>query len=222
MYGRECGCRRRNAGDPLIEALIDFANGMRVGPTDENEAVDMGPVIRDEHRQRVASYLDIATSDGAEIALDGRNLGHEKGFLIGPSIIDQVLPEMRVYREEIFGPVLSVVRVNDLDDALAIGKACEFGNGASIFTRSGYAARQFKHHFNAGMIGINVGVPAPMAWFPFTGWNRSFFGDLHIQGVEGIQFYTRQKTTLTRWPTASDSFLDPFGRRSDRKNPYDR
>ncbi len=198
-----------NAGDPLIEALIDFANGMRVGPTDENEAVDMGPVIRDEHRQRVASYLDIATSDGAEIALDGRNLGHEKGFLIGPSIIDQVLPEMRVYREEIFGPVLSVVRVNDLDDALAIGKACEFGNGASIFTRSGYAARQFKHHFNAGMIGINVGVPAPMAWFPFTGWNRSFFGDLHIQGVEGIQFYTRQKTTLTRWPTASDSFLDP-------------
>jgi malonate-semialdehyde dehydrogenase (acetylating) / methylmalonate-semialdehyde dehydrogenase len=198
-----------NAGDPLIEGLVDFAKGMRVGPTDENEAVDMGPVIRDEHRQRVASYLDIATSDGAEIALDGRGLEHKKGFLIGPSVVDQVSPSMRVYREEIFGPVLSVVRATNLDEALAIGKDCEYGNGAAIFTRNGYAARQFKHHFNAGMIGINVGVPAPMAWFPFTGWNRSFFGDLHIQGMEGIQFYTRQKTTLTRWPTASDSFLDP-------------
>ncbi|MFN9913029.1 MAG: aldehyde dehydrogenase family protein, partial [Pirellulaceae bacterium] len=96
-----------------------------------------------------------------------------------------------------FGPVLSLVRVQDLHEALAIGKQCTYGNGASIFTRSGYAARHFKHHFNAGMIGINVGVPAPMAWFPFTGWNRSFFGDLHIQGTEGMQFYTRQKTILT-------------------------
>jgi malonate-semialdehyde dehydrogenase (acetylating)/methylmalonate-semialdehyde dehydrogenase len=116
---------------------------------------------------------------------------------------------MRIYREEIFGPVLSLVRVQDLHEALAIGKQCTYGNGASIFTRSGYAARHFKHHFNAGMIGINVGVPAPMAWFPFTGWNRSFFGDLHIQGTEGMQFYTRQKTILTRWPQADDSFHDP-------------
>ena len=107
---------------------------------------------------------------------------------------------MRVCKEEIFGPVLSVVRAADLDEALAVGAQCEYGNGASIFTRSGYAAREFKRHFNAGMIGINVGVPAPMAWFPFTGWNRSFFGDLHIQGKESIQFYTRQKVTLTRWP----------------------
>ena len=96
-----------------------------------------------------------------------------------------------------------------MDEALAVGEQCEYGNGAAIFTRSGYAAREFKHHFNAGMIGINVGVPAPMAWFPFTGWNRSFFGDLHIQGNESIQFYTRQKVTLTRWPKSDDSHLDP-------------
>ena len=106
---------------------------------------------------------------------------------------------MRVAREEIFGPVLSVIRVDDLEQALAIGRDCPYGNGASIFTRSGWAARQFKQHFNAGMIGINVGVPAPMAWFPFTGWNSSFFGDLHIQGTESIQFYTQQKMTMTRW-----------------------
>ena len=117
---------------------------------------------------------------------------------------------MQVARDEIFGPVLSVIRVDDLDAALEVGRQCPFGNGASIFTRDGFAARQFKHHFNAGMIGINVGVPAPMAWFPFTGWNRSFFGDLHIQGAESIHFYTRQKTTLTRWfEPADDTHDDP-------------
>ncbi len=113
-------------------------------------------------------------------------------------------------REEIFGPVLSVVRAGDLDEALAIGRECPYGNGASIFTRSGWAARQFKHYFNAGMIGINVGVPAPMAWFPFTGWNSSFFGDLHIQGTESVQFYSQQKMTMTRWfETRFDSHHDP-------------
>ena len=117
---------------------------------------------------------------------------------------------MRVAREEIFGPVLSVIRADDLDQALAIGRDCPYGNGASIFTRSGWAARQFKQHFNAGMIGINVGVPAPMAWFPFTGWNSSFFGDLHIQGTESIQFYTQQKMTMTRWfESRFESHHDP-------------
>jgi malonate-semialdehyde dehydrogenase (acetylating) / methylmalonate-semialdehyde dehydrogenase len=117
---------------------------------------------------------------------------------------------MRVAREEIFGPVLSIVRVDDLEGALAVGRDCPYGNGASIFTRSGWAARQFKNRFNAGMIGINVGVPAPMAWFPFTGWNQSFFGDLHMQGVEGVQFYTKQKMTMTRWfESAADSHADP-------------
>ena len=129
---------------------------------------------------------------------------------MGPSIIDKVEPGMRVAREEIFGPVLSVIRAKTLDDALAVGRKSEYGNGASIFTRDGYAARQFKHHFNAGMIGINIGVPAPMAWFPFTGWNKSFFGDLHIQGTEAIQFYTQQKMTMTRWfQSATESHHDP-------------
>jgi malonate-semialdehyde dehydrogenase (acetylating)/methylmalonate-semialdehyde dehydrogenase len=204
------------ASDPVVEHLVEHAGKMRVGPTDGNENVDMGPVIRAEHRDKVASYLDIAKKDGAAVALDGRRDFESEGFLIGPSVVDRVKPEMRVWKEEIFGPVLSVVRAADLDEALAVGDQCEYGNGAAIFTRSGYAARQFKRHFNAGMIGINVGVPAPMAWFPFTGWNRSFFGDLHIQGNESIQFYTRQKVTLTRWPKSDDSHADPVWR-TERK-----
>ena len=204
------------AGDPIVEGLVEYASKFRVGPTDGIENVDMGPVIRAEHRDKVANYLDIAKSDGASVALDGRREFKSEGFLLGPSVVDRVKPSMRVWKEEIFGPVLSVVRAADLGEALAVGDQCEYGNGAAIFTRSGYAARQFKQHFNAGMIGINVGVPAPMAWFPFTGWNRSFFGDLHIQGNESIQFYTRQKVTLTRWPKADDSHLDPVWRQ-DRK-----
>ena len=185
--------------DALVDRLRDLAGTMKVGPTDTGDDVDMGPVITREHRDRVAGYLEIGQAEGATVAVDGRTFGSSDGFLIGPSVLDHVAPEMRVAREEIFGPVLSVVRVGDLDEALAVGRACPYGNGASIFTRDGHAAREFKHRFNAGMIGINVGVPAPMAWFPFTGWNQSFFGDLHIQGTEGVQFYTRQKMTMTRW-----------------------
>ncbi len=197
------------AGEAVVGGLVDYAGGLRVGPSEGNEDVDMGPVIRDEHRRRVAEYLNIAASEGATVALDGRRDFAESGFLLGPSVVDQVKPNMRIASEEIFGPVLSVARVETLDEAIAMGQSCEYGNGAAIFTRSGYAARQFKQHFNAGMIGINVGVPAPMAWFPFTGWNHSFFGDLHIQGIEGIQFYTRQKVTLTRWPQEDESHHDP-------------
>jgi malonate-semialdehyde dehydrogenase (acetylating)/methylmalonate-semialdehyde dehydrogenase len=203
------------ASDPVVAGLVDVAGKLRVGATDGNENVDMGPVIRAEHRDRVAGYLDVARADGATVALDGRQKSPSGGgFFIGPSVVDRVDSAMRVYKEEIFGPVLSVVRVADLDEALAVGAQCEYGNGASIFTASGYAAREFSRRFNAGMIGINVGVPAPMAWFPFTGWNRSFFGDLHIQGKESIQFYTRQKVTLTRWPKSEDSFQDPVWRKT--------
>ena len=196
--------------DRFVDRLRDLAGKMRVGPTDGDGEVDMGPVITRDHRRRVIDYLEIGRAEGAELVLDGRGVVEGSGFLIGPSVLDRVEPEMRVAREEIFGPVLSVVRVANLEEALAAGRSCPYGNGASIFTRSGWAAREFKHRFNAGMIGINVGVPAPMAWFPFTGWNQSFFGDLHIQGVEGVQFYTRQKMTMTRWfETASDSHQDP-------------
>jgi malonate-semialdehyde dehydrogenase (acetylating)/methylmalonate-semialdehyde dehydrogenase len=197
--------------DRFVDRLCDLTRAIRVGPTDCVGDVDMGPVVSRDHLDRVAGYLEIARTEGAEIVVDGRGATKGDGFLIGPSVLDRVNPAMRVAREEIFGPVLSVVRVGDLDGALAVGRRCPYGNGASIFTRSGWAAREFKHRFNAGMIGINVGVPAPMAWFPFTGWNQSFFGDLHIQGVEGIQFYTQQKMTMTRWfETARDSHDDPI------------
>jgi malonate-semialdehyde dehydrogenase (acetylating)/methylmalonate-semialdehyde dehydrogenase len=192
--------------DRLVGVLCDSARQMKVGPTDGGAEVDMGPLVTREHLQRVTSYLDIGRQEGAALALDGRMIPTSgDGFLVGPSVLDRVEPDMRVARDEIFGPVLSVVRVRDLDQALALGQDCPYGNGASIFTRSGWAARAFKRHFNAGMIGINVGVPAPMAWFPFTGWNQSFFGDLHIQGTEGVHFYTRQKMTMTRWHRVDNS-----------------
>ncbi len=197
--------------DELVKGLCASAGRMRVGPTDGGADVDMGPVISREHLDRVTGYLDAGREEGASVALDGRHVEKRgEGFLVGPSVLDRVASGMRVAREEIFGPVLSVVRVEDLAQALALGRDCPYGNGASIFTRSGWAARQFKRHFNAGMIGINVGVPAPMAWFPFTGWNQSFFGDLHIQGTEGVQFYTRQKLTMTRWlGSPAESHHDP-------------
>jgi malonate-semialdehyde dehydrogenase (acetylating)/methylmalonate-semialdehyde dehydrogenase len=197
--------------DELVAGLQRVGRAMKVGPTDGGAPVDMGPLVSQAHRDRVASYLDVARSEGAEVALDGRAFDlPPAGFLLGPSVVDRVRPTMRLAREEIFGPVLSVIRTGDLEEALAVGRQCEYGNGASIFTRSGYAAREFKRRFNAGMIGINVGVPAPMAWFPFTGWNQSFFGDLHIQGIEGVQFYTRQKMTMTRWfRDAAEAHADP-------------
>jgi malonate-semialdehyde dehydrogenase (acetylating) / methylmalonate-semialdehyde dehydrogenase len=197
--------------DALVEGLVDIGNAMKVGPTDGDASVDMGPVISAQHRDKVASYLDIATKEGANVALDGRKRDFPAdGFLLGPSVVDQVKPGTRLAKEEIFGPVLSVMRAKNLDDALAMGRDCEYGNGACIFTSSGHAAREFKRHFNAGMIGVNVGVPAPMAWFPFTGWNKSFFGDLHIQGTESIAFYTQQKMTLTRWfKSATEDTADP-------------
>ena len=198
-------------GDRLVDRLCEKASGMKVGPTSDGEGADMGPLITKAHLERVAGYLDIGVQEGASLPLDGRKVDYKgDGFIIGPSVLDNVQPQMRVAKEEIFGPVLSVIRAQDLDQALAIGRDCEYGNGASIFTRSGWAARQFKRHFNAGMIGINIGVPAPMAWFPFTGWNKSFFGDLHIQGTEGIQFYTQQKMTMTRWfESSTESHHDP-------------
>ena len=205
-------------GDPLVDGLRDHASQIRVGPSDGNEDVDMGPLIRQEHVDRVGGYMDIASNEGATVALDGRQDFAGDGFLIGPSVIDQVQAPMQVAQDEIFGPVLSVIRATDLDSVIKMGKECPYGNGASIFTRDGYAARQFKRHFNAGMIGVNVGVPAPMPWFPFTGWNQSFFGDLHIQGAESMQFYTQQKMTLTRWfGSPTESHQDPVWK-TERKD----
>jgi malonate-semialdehyde dehydrogenase (acetylating)/methylmalonate-semialdehyde dehydrogenase len=199
--------------DDLVARLRTLGEKMKVGPTDSEAKVDMGPLITSAHRDRVAGYLEIAGSEGATVALDGRKnpAFSAPGFFLGPSVVDHVRPKTRLATEEIFGPVLSVVRVDSIEGALAIARDCPYGNGASIFTSNGYAARQFVQHFNAGMLGVNIGVPAPMAWFPFTGWNKSFFGDLHIQGTEAVHFYTQQKTVMTRWfESAAQSHHDPI------------
>ena len=203
-----------DAADMLVPQLAQSASRMKVGRTDTGDNVDMGPVITADHRKRIEGLIQSGCAEGAELVLDGRKVSVPEapdGFYLGPTIFDKATPKMTIVREEIFGPVLSVVRVNTLEEAIAIGRDCPYGNGAVIFTSSGRTAREFKHHFNAGMIGVNVGVPAPMAWFPFTGWNNSFFGDLHIQGRESIQFYTQQKMTMTRWFAPSKSkFQDPI------------
>jgi malonate-semialdehyde dehydrogenase (acetylating)/methylmalonate-semialdehyde dehydrogenase len=193
------------AGDPLVESLDAAAKKMRVGPTDSVAAingVDMGPVIDAAARDRVTSYIDQGLSEGAKLATDGRGVfltESSEGFFIGPTIFDHVAPQMKIARDEIFGPVLSVMRVDDLGGAIARANESPYGNGAVIFTRDGGAARTFARYVNCGMIGVNVGVPAPMAIFPFAGWNQSFFGDLHIQGHEGFHFYTHNKVILNRW-----------------------
>lgn len=203
------------AAEELMPRLVESAAKMTIGRTDEGGKPDMGPLISSEHLAKVTSLIQKGEGEGAELALDGRKLKVKeapKGFFLGPTIFDRAKPEMTIVKEEIFGPVLSVVRVETIDDAIEIGKNCQYGNGAVIYTNSGTAARHFKRHFNAGMIGINVGVPASMAWFPFTGWNNSFFGDLHIQGKEAIQFYTQQKMTMTRWfspKSTGDKYVDP-------------
>ncbi len=206
-----------DVADKLVALLCEEAGKLRVERTDLPDArADMGPVISRPHLERVVGYIDAAERDGARIVLDGRKVSvadSPGGFFVGPTVIDHVSPEMSVAREEIFGPVLPIVRVKTFDEAMALGDRCEYGNGAVIFTNSGRESHKFKHHFKAGMIGINVGVPAPLAWFPFTGWANSFFGDLHIQGREGMLFYTQQRMTMTRWFDASthDKF-DPAWR----------
>jgi malonate-semialdehyde dehydrogenase (acetylating) / methylmalonate-semialdehyde dehydrogenase len=202
------------AADEVVQRLVESASRMKVGRTDGGDVPDMGPVVTSDHLKRIKSIIDKGASEGASLVLDGRKVEVKdgpEGYFLGPTIFDKVKPNTTLVNEEIFGPVLSVVRVNTVQEAIDLGKDCPFGNGAVIFTSSGRTAREFKRNFNAGMIGVNVGVPAPMAWFPFTGWNNSFYGDLHIQGKESIAFYTQQKMTMTRWFESSDNkFQDPI------------
>ncbi|MFQ5424948.1 MAG: CoA-acylating methylmalonate-semialdehyde dehydrogenase [Phycisphaerae bacterium] len=191
-----------SAGDSVVQALIASADRMKVGRTDIPSDTDMGPVITRQHCDGLIANIDKGLSEGAKLARDGRGVkisDAPEGFYIGPTILDHVAPDSFAGRTELFGPVLSVTRVGSLDEAIELTRRSPFGNGAVLYTRSGRAAREFKHRAGAGMIGINVGVPAPMAMFPFTGHDASFFGDLHIQGREGIQFYTRQRMIMTRW-----------------------
>jgi malonate-semialdehyde dehydrogenase (acetylating) / methylmalonate-semialdehyde dehydrogenase len=196
------------AGERLLPAIAELAKSMRIGPTDQREKQpDMGAVISAEHRQRVANLVDAGERAGASVLADGRSTRvHEApdGFYLGPTVIDRVAPDNPLMQTEVFGPVLTVLRAKTLDAAIELANRQAFGNGAAIFTNSGKAAREFRRRVNAGMVGINAAVPAPLAYFPFTGWNDSFFGDLHIQGKEGIEFYTRRKTTTTRWFSFGD------------------
>ncbi len=190
------------AADRLLPSLVEAARAIKVGPTDRPGQPDMGPVITAQHRDRVLGLVASGEKDGARIIADGRGVKvpeAPRGFYLGATIVDGVEQNMTLAREEVFGPVLNVMRRDDLDRAIEIANASAFGNGAAIFTSSGRAAREFKHRVKAGMVGINVGVPATMAMFPFTGWDDSFYGDLHIQGREAVQFYTQQKVVTSRW-----------------------
>ena len=192
-----------SAGDALVEAVRAKATRIRVGPGRDGES-EMGPVITREAKERIVGYIDRSERSGAHLALDGRGLvvnGYENGFFVGPTIVDQVTPAMEVYRDEIFGPVLSVLRVGTTDEAIEMVNANPYGNGTALFTSSGEAARRFHRGVNVGMIGINVPIPVPMAYYSFGGWKDSLFGDRRIHGAEGVAFYTRSKVVTSRWPT---------------------
>lgn len=188
-----------NAAEPLRRRMIEAMDALKVANTDADPAAEMGPVIDAPARQRIAGLIERGLSEGALLARDGRHGIPEQGFFLGPTLFDEVDPGMAIAREEIFGPVLSMLRPRTIEEAIALANRSPYGNGATIFTASGAWARQFAREVRCGMIGVNVGIPAPMALFPFTGWNQSFFGDLHLQGTESIMFYTRQKVVLTRW-----------------------
>ena len=191
-----------DAGDPLVEKIAGRAAALEVGPGDR-AGMEMGPLVTAEHLARVRGYVDAGQSEGAELVLDGRDLvveGYEGGHFIGPTLFDRVSCDMTIYRDEIFGPVLVVVRAESFSEAIELVNANPYGNGTAVFTSSGAAARRFEHEIEVGMVGVNVPIPVPMAFFSFGGWKGSLFGDLHVHGVEGVKFYTRTKVVTRRWP----------------------
>ena len=201
-------------GDKLIEKLSKKVEALKVGPgLDKNS--EMGPLVTKEHLEKVKGYVDIGVQEGAELVVDGRDLklqGYENGYYMGGCLFDKVKKNMRIYKEEIFGPVLSVVRAKDFDEALRLVNDHEFGNGVSIFTRDGDAGRTFSNKAKIGMVGINIPIPVPMAFHSFGGWKRSLFGDQHMHGPEGVRFYTKLKTITSRWPsglTSDPEFVMP-------------
>ena len=196
--------------DSLVDAIRDRLPKVKVGPGSDPEA-EMGPLVTMQHRDKVASYLESGPAQGARVVADGREhplYRESAGFFLGLSLIDDVTPEMDCYRDEIFGPVLTVVRVKTYDEAVALVNDNPYGNGTAIFTRDGGAARQFQFEAQAGMVGVNVPVPVPVAYYSFGGWKASLFGDLHMYGPEGIQFYTRAKVVTQRWPDPGTSKVD--------------
>ncbi len=198
--------------DGLVERLAERVRRLRVGPGTD-AAAEMGPLVTRQHLERVRGYVDLGVAEGGELVVDGRDLrvaGHEGGFFLGGCLFDRVQPTMRIYQDEIFGPVLCVVRVPDLDAAINLVNAHKLANGAAVFTRSGSASREFARRVTAGMVGINVPIPVPMAFHSFGGWKHSLFGDHAIHGMEGVRFYTRLKTMTARWPSEGDLTANAF------------
>ena len=190
-------------GDKLVDSLAKKVEALKVGPGMDKKS-EMGPLISKEHLSKVKGYVDIGVKEGAKLVVDGRNLklqGYENGYYIGGSLFDNVTSNMKIYKEEIFGPVLSVVRAKNFDEALNLVNDHEYGNGVSIFTRDGDTGRTFAHKAKIGMVGINIPIPVPMAFHSFGGWKRSLFGDQHMHGPEGVRFYTKLKTITSRWPS---------------------
>ncbi|MFC5589504.1 CoA-acylating methylmalonate-semialdehyde dehydrogenase [Sporosarcina soli] len=185
--------------DELVERLVDESNKLTIGNGLE-EGIFLGPVIRDSHKDKTLSYIESGVTEGAKLIRDGRKdkSTSEGGYFVGPTIFDEVTQEMKIWKEEIFAPVLSIVRVDTLDEAIEVANQSEFANGACLFTDSAKAIRQFREEIDAGMLGVNLGVPAPMAFFPFSGYKKSFYGDLHANGRDGIEFYTRKKMLTAR------------------------
>ncbi|MFZ4519721.1 MAG: CoA-acylating methylmalonate-semialdehyde dehydrogenase [Microthrixaceae bacterium] len=194
--------------DPLVDEIVARAEKVRIGPGTDPDS-EMGPLVTREHRDKVASYLPAAEADGATLALDGRGTSFDgDGFFLGVSVIDHVRTDMSCYTDEIFGPVLSVVRVDSYEEAVRLLEDCPFGNGTAIFTRDGGAARRFAREVPVGMVGVNVPIPVPVAAYSFGGWKDSLFGDSHAYGPEGVHFYTRSKVVTTRWPDPATSSVD--------------
>jgi malonate-semialdehyde dehydrogenase (acetylating)/methylmalonate-semialdehyde dehydrogenase len=196
-----------SVADELVDAIATRIPDVVVGPGADAASM-MGPLITSEHRDRVNSYVARATAEGAEVVVDGSSTVTPEGFFVGCSLIDGVEPGMAVYDDEIFGPVLGVVRVASFDDALALVNGNPYGNGVALFTRDGGAARRFEREVSVGMVGINVPIPVPVAWHSFGGWKASRFGDTSIYGPEGIRFYTQAKVVTSRWPDPASSVID--------------
>jgi malonate-semialdehyde dehydrogenase (acetylating)/methylmalonate-semialdehyde dehydrogenase len=188
-----------DAAGPLLDLLVKRTQSLSVGDGSRS-GIEMGPLVTGDHCAKVASYVDKGVAEGATPLVDGRSRkAAGDGFFLGPTIFDNVTPEMTIAKEEIFGPVLSVIRVKTLDDAISLVNASPFGNATAIFTSNGKSAREYSSRIEVGMVGVNVGVAAPMAFFPFAGWKNSFFGDLHAHGKDAVSFFTEQKVIMSRW-----------------------
>jgi len=196
-----------DVADPLVEAIKQRIPNVKVGDGMDASS-EMGPLITREHRDKVASYIDSGADEGAKIVVDGRESCPDDGFFLAPTLMDDVTPSMKSYRDEIFGPVLGVTRVATYDEAITLVNENPFGNGTAIYTRDGGVARQFQFDVEVGMVGINVPIPVPVAYYSFGGWKASLFGDRHIYGPEGFDFYTRSKVVTARWPDPATSSVD--------------